>query len=178
MKPREPRQKVLIKARVRRGASWGDVCILNISPRGLLLQMQAPPGRGEYIELRRGFHAIVARVVWAKHNRFGVRTQDPMPVDAIVNEPNRAAEANASTSNGKLPERRSQPRALQARYERSRSASRALEFAGVLLFVASAGVIAFQEVGKALSQPLSTITASLSESGDGQKAAAARTGGE
>lgn len=54
MKPRELRRKVLISARMRTGASWGDVCLLNLSSRGVLAQAAVPPPKGAYIEVRRG----------------------------------------------------------------------------------------------------------------------------
>ena len=34
VKPREERQKVMVKARMRSGASWNDVCNLNVSLHG------------------------------------------------------------------------------------------------------------------------------------------------
>lgn len=66
VKPREERQKVMIKARMRTGVSWHDVCILNLSAHGVGLQAAEPPARGTYVEIRRGPHVIVARVAWSK----------------------------------------------------------------------------------------------------------------
>ena len=53
------------------GARWGDVCILNLSKRGMLVQAPEAPERGTYLEVRRGSKEIVARVVWSAGNRFG-----------------------------------------------------------------------------------------------------------
>lgn len=55
---------------------WTDVCIRDISSRGLLVQAAVAPVRGDYIEIFRADRAIVGRVVWNKDRRFGVQTQD------------------------------------------------------------------------------------------------------
>ena len=73
---REERQKVMIKARMRSGVSWRDVCILNLSVHGVGIQAAEPPARGTYVEIRRGSQVIVARVAWAKGHRAGLRSQD------------------------------------------------------------------------------------------------------
>ena len=59
VKPREERQKVMIKARMRSGASWHDVCVLNVSLHGVGIQTAEAPARGTYVEIRRGPHVIV-----------------------------------------------------------------------------------------------------------------------
>ena len=46
MKPREERQKVMVKARMRSDAPWNDVCIVNLSLHGLGIQTSEPPSRG------------------------------------------------------------------------------------------------------------------------------------
>lgn len=43
----------MIKARIRVGASWHDVCILNLSRRGVGIQSADPAGSGTYVEIRR-----------------------------------------------------------------------------------------------------------------------------
>lgn len=130
MKSREPRIKVLIGARMRAGAAWGDVCLLNLSSRGVLAQAAVPPLKGAYIEVRRGSHVIVARVVWAKKHRFGALTQDPIGVDAII------ADASGSKSNAACAEvdrqsdRRAAgpPQVAGVQHENSRLIGRAMEF--------------------------------------------------
>ena len=49
----------MIRARMRSGVSWHDVCILNLSRRGLGIQAAEPPQRGAYVEIRRGKHVIL-----------------------------------------------------------------------------------------------------------------------
>jgi hypothetical protein len=161
MKAREPRQKVMIKARMRVSATWNDVCILNISARGMSLQAAAPPPRGTYLEVRRGAHEILARVVWVNHHRFGVRTQESLDVDAVINQPDRSAAPALAIAAGVVPDRRRAPRSLAERHECSRMLSRAMEFAVIGIFAASAAVAAFGTVSGALERPLAQVSAAI-----------------
>lgn len=139
LKPREPRRKVMIKARMRIGAAWQDVCILNVSSRGLLCQAGSPPARGTYVEICRGRHLIVARVVWNEGRRSGLRTQDCLPIDDVVSEPDGsgARVAHAAQVNS-FVERRASPRNTGERHADSRIASRLIEFTAVAVFGVSA----------------------------------------
>lgn len=153
----------MLTARMRVAATWNDVCILNISTRGLLVQAAEPPARGTYLDLHRGQQAIVGRVVWVEGQRFGVRTQDALSVEAIIHpdDPSIAQLAGKLATEAAL-ERRASPRAAQARHEASRMLSRSIEFALVGLFGAAVGVTAFSSVGQALGPPLAQLSAALS----------------
>lgn len=161
MKPREQRRSVMIAARMRHGAQWSDASILNISSRGLMLHAAVAPSRGTYIEVRRGQHVVIARVVWSNQNRFGVAAQDRLAIDAFVaNSADKGAPAN--DTNG-FVERRSHPRPerLEWRHARSRDRGRMMEF----VFAAGAGIVlaafAHDAVGRTLKQPLERITSRL-----------------
>ena len=149
----------MLSARIRIGAAWNDVSILNISPRGLSMQASAPPPRGTYLEIRRGEHEIMACVMWASHHRFGVRTQDVLLVDDIIHQRSTAETAPAAA----MPDRRPSWRTAE-RHETSRMMSRAMEFAIVAVFAASAAVVTFGIVAEALQRPLAEATAALSGS--------------
>ncbi len=98
MKPRQPRQKVLIRARLKGPDGWHDACIVDLSRRGAGLQVATAPPRGSYVEISRGAYHIVARVMWSRGHRFGVSAQDDIPVDLIAAErapANRHAERRA-----------------------------------------------------------------------------------
>lgn len=152
----------MLNARMRVAATWNDVCILDISTRGLLVQAAEPPARGTYLDLHRGQYAIVGRVVWAEGQRFGIRTQDPLPVDEIINPPDPAiAQLAASVVAEAAAGRRSSPHFAQARHDSSRTLSRSVEFAFVALFGAALGVTAFNSVGQALGRPLAQLSATL-----------------
>ena len=156
VKPREERQKVMIKARMRSGASWHDVCILNLSVHGLGIQSAEAPSRGTYVEICRGTHSIVARVAWSKGHRAGLRAQDAIFIRALVND-NAAPEPRIAR--GIAVERRQAPR--QRKQEHSRLVGRAMEFACLVLFAGALAMTAFGAVEQALAAPLSKISSAL-----------------
>ena len=160
VKAREERQKVIIKARMRSGVSWHDVCILNLSVHGVGIQTAEPPPRGTYVEIRRGSQTIVARVAWAKGHRAGLRSQDPIFIQAIVNDIGGAVSAPRGIG-GTSIERRRAPRTGLQGYERSRIAGRAMEFACLGLVAAALALTAFGSVEQALAQPLSRISSAM-----------------
>jgi hypothetical protein len=159
VEPREERQKVMIKARMRSGVSWHDVCILNLSVHGVGIQAAEPPARGTYVEIRRGSQVIVARVAWAKGHRAGLRSQDAIFIQAVVNDIGSAASAPRLIG-GTPIERRSAPRTA-SQQDSSRLVGRAMEFACFGLVAAALAVTAFSSVEQALANPLSQISAAL-----------------
>jgi hypothetical protein len=162
LKARDPRRKVVLDARMRVGTCWKDVCILNISSRGLLLQAAVPPARGSYLELRRGRHIMLARVVWADNRRCGLRTQDLLPVEEIVSErESPPAQSGTPTAPATFVDRRSSPREREVRHENSRMLSRAIEFCTITVFAASAAVAAYGTLEQSLSRPLASASAAL-----------------
>ncbi|QIK78176.1 hypothetical protein G7077_03890 [Sphingomonas piscis] len=159
MKPREQRRNVLIKARMRIAERWGDALILNMSSRGLLIQSRQPPRRGEYIEIRRGKHVIIARAVWSGEDRFGVQTQDVIAMDAVIHEPDKSLACPVATET--IERRAAQRPTTGSRFEDNRLVGRLLEFACFIFVGATAASIAFFAVGDALARPFSSVTASL-----------------
>lgn len=155
MRAREPRQKVLIEARVRCGASWSDACILNLSSRGMLMQAERAPTRGSYLEIRRGSQVVVARVVWSNAYRFGVRTQDIVSADQLIRDP------APTTKTGASPERRREPRPLATRHDASRRRSRAIEFCTFAVLGVVGASMATAAVGELLSEPLEAVRLAL-----------------
>ncbi len=168
MKAREPRLTCVVKARMRLDGIWSDVCIRNISSRGMLVQAASAPPRGTYVELYRGRHVVVARVAWSKEHRFGIRTQDRLNVEAILGEPDLSA-ANYKEKLKDEPsfERRSSPRVSQAdlrwRAERSRFSSRALEFACLCAFGLCVGMVLFETASDTMTDPLAAVSVELAQ---------------
>ena len=153
----------MLNARMRVAATWNDVCILNISTRGVLIQAAEPPARGTYLDLHRGQHAIVGRVVWVDEQRFGVHTQDVLAVEAIIHPADPAITLLVcAVAADAAFERRASPRVAQARHEASRMLSRSMEFAIVALFGAGLALAAFNSVGQALGRPLAQLSATIS----------------
>ena len=152
----------MLAARMRHGDAWSDTNILNLSSRGLLLHAAKPPSRGMYVEVRRGDHVIVGRVIWTQADRFGVRAQDGLAIDSLIT--NASAKRQAASDLGEAAaERRAQPRseALEWRYLRSSEKGRALQF----LFVAGLGFLlaacAYDAVRETLSRSLSIVSTRL-----------------
>lgn len=164
MKPRELRRKVLIGARMRTGASWGDVCLLNLSSRGVLAQAAVPPPKGTYIEVRRGSHLIVARVVWAEKHKFGLCTQDAIGIDAIIADTVGAKSRAPASQIEHQADRRSVARTRNAgeRHERSRLMARAMEFCFLVGSGAMLASLAFSLVQQSVAAPMSQVRSALS----------------
>jgi hypothetical protein len=99
----------VIPARLRSGAQWSDACILNISQRGMMIHSGFAGARGSMIELRRGDHVIVARVVWRDGARAGLHSDERVPAGEIMTL-KQSANIRAITSDGVLIERRRHPR--------------------------------------------------------------------
>lgn len=164
LKAREPRQKVMLPARMRVGSAYVDVCIRNISSRGMMLQAASPPPPGTYVEVLRAANNIVGRIVWAKDRRFGVHISDRVNVAIFVNQTVSATPRSADQER-RSPDR---PRAVSSgsvnlaqQTERSRRLSRAMEFG---LLVGCGAVAAFLLAGIAydvMAHPFQTIAAHL-----------------
>ena len=150
---------------MRSGATWADIVIRNISSRGLLVEGTSPPPRGTFLELRRGRHVIVARVAWSGEGRFGVQTQAPLAVDAIVGESNGAASGQGAATFPAF-ERRSASRELASRRiaessERSRTLARVTQFAATLAFGLSTIAFGGAVLAETLSAPLAQVSEQL-----------------
>lgn len=159
MKPREFRRTVLIDARLRHERGWSDARILNMSSRGLLVRATGAPARGSYVEICRGTHRIVARVVWADQDRFGARAQDAIALDAIASGADVPPPAVPSPDR----DRRRQPRGRTADegHDENRRRARRAEFLTVTAFGCLAAFFAFDTVRDTLSKPLGIVEASL-----------------
>ena len=164
LKPREQRMKVILPARMKDHRGWHDVRILNISSQGLMARSSAAPARGAYLELRRGGHVIVARVVWSNGQQFGVQSQARLVPAQIIEERPAAGAAANPADRGKHVERRLLPRRPERTHDQSRWRARALEFAGVLSLVAGLAILALDVGQQALAHSLEAVDSSLGSS--------------
>ncbi len=138
---RTPRRKVLIRAQMRCGGPKVDVCIRDVSPRGMLLQSSAPPQRGTYVEIVQGALPVVGQVVWMKDRKFGISTRDVIDIQALEDDGQpgtprklevRKAETFRPTVNAAY------------NHENSRYAANAMQFATmVAAIVCAAGGLAY-----------------------------------
>lgn len=161
MKTREPRRHVVILSRVRCGGNWADARILNISSRGLGLEAAAPPVRGSYVEVRRGQNIIVARVVWVSGDRFGVRSQDPILIDAIIADRQSSTKPITDATAGAQVERRSALRRHDHQHEVNKHLGRAMEFGFMAMAGASAAVLGFGMIEETVDRPLAAVQTAL-----------------
>lgn len=158
MRPREPRQKVLLRARLKAADGWHDACLVDLSRRGAGLQAATAPPRGTYVEIRRGMHVIVARVVWSRGHRFGVEAQDEVRVESLAS--NRAPPKGTIEQAAPL-DRRRLPRPIAQRAEASRNWGLRLQFGFAALFGVGAATVTGAELRKALAAPLAEIGTAL-----------------
>ena len=164
VKQREPRQKVILSARLRQAQGWSDGNILNVSSRGLLLHASMPPARGSYLEIRRGQCVIVGRVVWVDAGRFGVFTQDRLPIDALIAS---AAVQRTHGEQSPLKDRRSAPRSqdLEWRYQKSHSQARITQFALTLIGGVLMALFVLKMVDDAVVSPMTALSKHLTMTG-------------
>jgi Flp pilus assembly pilin Flp len=152
---REPRRKVLIRAAMRAGGPRTDVCIRDISSRGMMIQTSAPPPRGTFVDLDCAGHQIVGLVVWRRERRFGVQTQDRIHVHALASR----VPAEILAPPGETSGRR--PRAARGGAGSSRTLAVRMEFAVIAVFaavlVAAIGLTAF----RTLSRPFDAVSSML-----------------
>ena len=152
---------MLIRVRMQAGAGWSDACVLNLSPRGLGLQGPSAPQIGSYVELRRGRHVIIGRIVWAKYHRFGVRTQDRVPMESLIREPEVLCDDMAPPPDAPVFDRRVAMRAAAVRHDDSRIFARGFEFISIAMLGVAAALLASSGVSKAVAGPLSQISTAL-----------------
>ena len=155
--PRELRRRVMLPARLRAGAQWSDTCILNISSRGLLIHSARAAPEGSTIELRRGDHVIMARVMWRDGARVGLQAEERLPVEQIMSLGQSQA-LQLTASNGAIIERRKQPRptVIDARLR-----GRAMEFVSVGVIGASMALTIWSMASEALARPMAAVAVAL-----------------
>jgi hypothetical protein len=143
LKPREERHSVLIRARMRAGGPATDVCVRNVSGRGMLLLAHEVPAPGTYVEILLPDDVVVGRVMWAGDRRFGIRSRDKVPLHKLLGVQAREAAAIA----GATVPRRSSQTVVPMRTD-SRLVGRSLEFiflvAGLCAVAIFAAIVTFE----------------------------------
>ena len=80
-KPRvEQRTKVTVRATLRDEGPQRDICILDVSTRGVLATTANPPKFGEFVEIVVKDKSLVGHVKWSGNRRFGIVLQDRISV--------------------------------------------------------------------------------------------------
>jgi len=150
---REPRVNVLIRATILSPARQ-DVCIQNISSKGMMLIAASPPQRGDYIEIQLKGQALVGYVVWSSERRFGVKLRQRIAPHRLLS----GSSALKDEIGGTSAERYARLRATKKPSRDSQhyqALGATIEFAFIALFVASsaltAGALVFQGLSRALT---------------------------
>ena len=156
-RPRELRRRVVLPARLRTGAQWSDACILNISSRGMMIHSGRAGPEGTRVELRRGEHVIIARVMWSEGGRAGLRSDERLPVEEIMSLSHSSA-LQLVASGGDLVDRRKRPRPQP---DNARLRGRAFEFIGVGAVALTLALGIWGLAQEALARPLAAAAAAL-----------------
>jgi hypothetical protein len=155
--PRELRRRVMVPARVRTDGQWSDARILNISSHGLLIQSASPAPEGSTMQILRGDHLIIARVMWSEAGRAGLQTEERLPVEHILSL-KQSRPLQLIASNGALRDHSGRSRAMA--HNRNMS-GRAIEFVGVLVIGAVLTASGWAMAESALAAPLARLQAVL-----------------
>ncbi|QJU57820.1 PilZ domain-containing protein [Sphingomonas sp. AP4-R1] len=160
-RPREPRIRVHVPARMCAGETWHDITILNISSRGLMARTKVVPPSRSYVEIRRGAKVtIVGKVVWHDDRHFGIRTQDRIGISMMSDDGSVAA-----PSHDPVTERRARPRAEAndpaEAFERNRQKAAMFQFAALSGGGVAGAIVIANVVMDVLAHPLAVVASKL-----------------
>jgi hypothetical protein len=142
---------------MRAMSAWSDVCILNVSSRGLMINAPAAcAANGSTIELWHGEHVIVGTVVWRKGSRAGLQAESPVPVDDLL-AMGQSASLRLTAAQWPEIDRRRNPRS----HDDDRALARAIEFVSIALIAASFAGGAFVMVEQAFARPFALVQSAL-----------------
>lgn len=141
------------------GGKWSNACIHDLSDKGLLVSSLTPPAIGTYVDIRRGTLVIIGRIVWSGGSRFGVRTQDPVSLAALINEP--VLKSRPTSADRRAATRDETVRHVAKQADRSRQRASAFQF--VCLTIIGLGIAYFAAIScyRALATPLSAAAEAL-----------------
>ena len=148
---------MVLPARVRVGARWSDACILNISSRGLMIRTGNGITEGSVVEIRRGDHAIFARVMWREGPKAGLQVDEPLPVEEIMTLAQTGA-LQVTAADSLSMDRRKKKRPV---YEDSRLRARAIQFVVSVAIAVGLSAAIFSMAQHALVRPMAMVTAAL-----------------
>lgn len=111
---------------------------------------QVSPGTS--VEIRRGDHVIIARVVWRGGGRAGLQAEERVPVEEIMT----VGQSTALQLTADGGDRRRYPHP-----EDRRAQGRMVEFAGAGVVALSLAVAALSMVEQAFARPIAMVTAAL-----------------
>ncbi len=154
--PREPRRRLILPARIRAPNGWSDACILNVSSYGLQINSTQSALQAAVVEIWHRERVIVARVVWRKGGRAGLRAEQKVPVEELMTM---GQTPNLQLTADQWPriDRRKWPRG----HDESRLRARVIEFAAIAIIIAWLAAGLATMVGQAFVRPLAVVDAAL-----------------
>lgn len=151
-KPRaEHRVHAMVRARLRDAAGERDMCIIDISTKGLLATAAVPPARGEFVEITIGRNRLAGQVRWSGTHRFGLSLRERVSVAAMAE--GGTAPVELARSVGQARARYGLGDALLANPQ---VLGRMVDFSLRVAAVIAVGWIAYELVGEALA-PVSNV---------------------
>ncbi|MDO7844320.1 PilZ domain-containing protein [Sphingomonas immobilis] len=154
MKQREPRQQVLLPARMRWDGPWVEGQVRNVSTHGLMVAANTLPPRGTYVEVLVGSLSITARAMWTGPDGCGLRSRNAIEFDRLRE---RRAPRGPATAEFTGPDRRAPRPPVAQQAEDSRRIANIIQYLTALsVAVMVAGTVSW-EVYKTMSAPLTTI---------------------
>ncbi|MFC3097430.1 hypothetical protein [Alteraurantiacibacter palmitatis] len=80
----EARVRAVVRARLRDNLGERDICLIDISTRGLLATAARPPVRGDFVEIIVGRNRMSAQVKWTSERRFGLLLRERVSIPAMI----------------------------------------------------------------------------------------------
>jgi hypothetical protein len=151
---------------MRTNAGWSDMAIRDVSPHGLGLRSSKAPARGDYVEICRLQHRMVARVVWSDGECFGVVLSDAISVDELLSRkpsPRRSLEDRRMERRrpGALRQVKDAGFAIVRTAENSNHAARIMNFVPIVVAACLGAAVAANAASTALSQAMDSVSAGL-----------------
>ena len=158
---RENRKSVRISVRVRTDDGWADATVRNVSKRGMMLHSLQPLRRNDFIEVTRGRHRVVGRVVWSEGAGCGLRTQDQIDIAGLLGKPQAPGDAGErrQAARVKVPVKPVRTHEEQARA--SRALGQSFERMMILVVGVALSTFAAGRAYEALAAPAETIQLAL-----------------
>lgn len=161
-RPRDSRKTVRICVRLRTDDGWIDATVRNVSNRGMLLHTPQPLRRNQFVEIARGRHRVVGRIVWSEEGASGLHAREQVDVAALL-EQREAAPALQDRRERSRTAMASTARTLDERAEASRRLGRAMERGFLVVAIACVGVVTAVSVSEALAAPLAKVELALAQ---------------
>lgn len=156
----EPRVRAMVRARLRDTKGEREVCIIDVSTRGILATAARPPKRAEIIEISLGSNFLTGEVKWAGEHRFGVALRERVSVAAMVEGGKGKVELERSVG---MAQRKQG--LWQALTSNPQMLGRAVQMGGMLLVILAAGWLMADLVGESFA-PMQDAVLAMNKHGE------------